>query len=153
MKNAICAATVILLASTSTYLGCSTSGPKDNGQGAGEPAGGEGLEDDGLEMPSGDPTGATTGSGSGTGGSSSTGVGQGGGSEGEGGGLGGGGGPLTVGCNDDGMCSAEDDDCVCADCDTDEYCLDPANCIDDGICDPYLEGCVCADCTSHPECG
>jgi len=45
-----------------------------------------------------------------------------------------------------------DDDCVCADCDTDPYCSDPANCVDDNVCEPYSEGCVCTDCANHPQC-
>ncbi|MEZ4447494.1 MAG: hypothetical protein R3B72_50930 [Polyangiaceae bacterium] len=63
-----------------------------------------------------------------------------------------GGGPTSVGCLVDGVCTI-DDDCVCADCDTDPACSDPTNCTDDNVCDPFREGCVCADCaTSHPEC-
>lgn len=70
------------------------------------------------------------------------------------GGGGGGGDPGggSVGCKDDGQCTLEDD-CVCTDCSTDDYCSDPNNCVDDGECDAFLEGCVCADCAgSHPEC-
>ena len=56
-----------------------------------------------------------------------------------------------VGCMDDGMCTL-DDDCVCSDCDADEFCSDPMNCIDDGQCDAFSEGCVCDDCKQHEEC-
>ena len=63
-----------------------------------------------------------------------------------------GGGPTSVGCLVDGFCTL-DDDCVCADCDTDPYCSDPTNCTNDNVCDPFHEGCVCADCAmTHPEC-
>lgn len=56
-----------------------------------------------------------------------------------------------VGCVDDGTCSL-DDDCVCSDCDADDFCSDPANCVDDGMCNAYTEGCVCADCSEHEQC-
>ena len=57
---------------------------------------------------------------------------------------------MGGGCLEDGVC--EDDDCVCTDCDADDFCSDPLNWVDDGECDAYNEGCVCTDCLEHPEC-
>ena len=43
-------------------------------------------------------------------------------------------------------------DCICASCAADSFCLNPDNCMLDGACDPYNEGCLCADCADHPSC-
>jgi hypothetical protein len=85
----------------------------------------------------------------GGGGSGGNGMGgNGGGGNGQGGGAGGSG---DI-CVNDGNCNFRDDDCVCADCDTDPFCSDPTNCNNDSTCQTFEEGCVCADCASHPEC-
>jgi hypothetical protein len=34
----------------------------------------------------------------------------------------------------------------------DVACSNPASCDDDGVCQAFREGCVCDDCTTHPEC-
>ncbi|MBC8070776.1 MAG: hypothetical protein IAG13_20790 [Deltaproteobacteria bacterium] len=57
---------------------------------------------------------------------------------------------TTLGCNDDGACS-DDDDCVCSDCDEAGFC-GPFNCNFDDVCNPFAEGCACTDCYPHPEC-
>ena len=85
------------------------------------------------------------------GGSGTGGQGHGGSGVGGSGGSGSGGGMGEI-CVNDGNCSAMQDDCVCADCDMDPFCSNPANCINDSQCKTFEEGCVCADCMSHPEC-
>ena len=60
---------------------------------------------------------------------------------------------ICLGCNTDGNCSVQDDDCVCPDCTDDVFCGDASNCNNDGVCNPFDEGCLCADCATHPECG
>jgi hypothetical protein len=61
--------------------------------------------------------------------------------------------------DDDGFCDPDLDSCVCADCDIDFNCSDPAdgNCADDGRCDQLNgtnlgEGCNCVDCYTHALC-
>ncbi|MEM1034729.1 MAG: hypothetical protein AAGN82_30595 [Myxococcota bacterium] len=56
-------------------------------------------------------------------------------------------GPNSVGCNDDGVCSP-DDDCTCADCVNTLQC----GCDNDSICVPYFEPCSCGDCAANPAC-
>jgi hypothetical protein len=63
-----------------------------------------------------------------------------------------GGAPLSVGCHEDDTCDPQSDDCVCPDCDADDFCNDPASCVPDGFCDAYLEPCGCIDCGIHPMC-
>jgi hypothetical protein len=61
--------------------------------------------------------------------------------------------PVTceqVGCFDDGMCLASNDDCTCADCFGTPEC---DNCVLDGVCVPFVESCTCSDCGGHPSCG
>ncbi len=55
-------------------------------------------------------------------------------------------------CDAGGGCSLQED-CVCPDCATDDFCSNPASCNFNGLCDPYNEGCACTDCTDHPLCG
>ena len=59
---------------------------------------------------------------------------------------------MCLGCTPDGVCSVDEDDCVCGDCAADGYCSSVESCTDDGVCDPYQEGCVCSDCAAHPMC-
>jgi hypothetical protein len=59
--------------------------------------------------------------------------------------------PRCLPCNVDGTC-APAEPCTCADCAGTSYCMDPANCEDDGICDALIEGCLCNDCSWIPEC-
>lgn len=59
---------------------------------------------------------------------------------------------LCVGCVSNGTCDVFEDDCICPDCATGDYCSGNVACIDDGQCDPYNEGCQCADCSAHPLC-
>jgi hypothetical protein len=59
---------------------------------------------------------------------------------------------LCVGCVTNGTCDVFEDDCICPDCATGDYCSGDLACIDDGQCDPYNEGCQCADCSAQPLC-
>ena len=61
--------------------------------------------------------------------------------------------------DDGGFCDPDLDSCICADCEDDYNCGDPAdlNCVNDGTCDPQPggvlgEGCNCEDCWALPEC-
>jgi hypothetical protein len=108
-----------------------------------------GCADDETGGTGGDPgTGGMVGAG-GTGGMvGAGGTGGTGGDAGTGGTSGAGGGSEL--CSNDGNCL--NDDCVCRDCDSDFFCMDPDNCINDGECKTFEEGCVCDDCMTHPDC-
>jgi len=75
-----------------------------------------------------------------------------GGDAGTGGAAGSGGITSSEWCINDGICDAETDDCVCADCDGDIFSCNPDACNNNGTCTSFLEGCDCADCDDHPEC-
>lgn len=54
-----------------------------------------------------------------------------------------------VGCNDNGVCSFNED-CLCSDCQGQQSCFDACN--GDLLCDVRNEGCACSDCASLPQC-
>ena len=101
----------------------------------------------------GDDEGGSGGSGNTSGTSTDGGMGGIGGMGGMGtGATGGSGGDMTgLGCNDNGLCNASNEQCACPDCWSKPECNSSPNCVDDGMCEGN-EGCHCADCISLDEC-
>ena len=126
---------IVLLAGTLGVFGCGNDPDTGNG-GSGGTAGSGGSAG----------SGGTAGSGGSAG---SGGTAGGGGTAGSGGTAGtGGAGGASEFCINNGNCS--DDDCVCADCVGDLGCN--AGCDNDEVCNAFRENCLCADCNTHPEC-